>query len=95
MPSKRLRDPSHGRCLTIEEWRTEISEAGFSISAVEILPKEIEFIPERMGADKATIAQLEAVVMGSSGALRAFFRPRQQGGKLYFSLDEGLVIARK
>ena len=94
---EKLRDPSHGRCLTIEEWRTAISEAGFSISAVEILPKEIEFIPwaERMGADKATIAQLEAVVMGSSGALRAFFRPRQQGGKLYFSLDEGLVIARK
>lgn len=94
---EKLRDPSHGRCLTIEEWRAAIAEAGFSTSAVEIVPKEIEFISwaERMGADKSTTAQLEAVLTGASGALRAFFRPRQQDGKLYFSLDEVLIVARK
>jgi len=94
---EKIRDPSHGRCLTIGEWRTAITDAGFSITAVEIVPKEIEFIPwaERMGADQSTIAQLEGILTGASAALRAFLRLRQQDGKLYFSLDEVLIVARK
>jgi len=48
-----------------------------------------------MGADAETAKRLEAMLTGSTSALRAFLRPRQEGEKLYFSLDEVIVIARK
>lgn len=94
---EKLRDPSHGRCLTIGEWRSVVASAGLIIEHVEQLPKEIEFAPwaERMGADAETTKQLEAMLTGSASALRAFLRPRREGEKLYFSLDEVIVIARK
>ncbi len=94
---EKLRDPSHGHCLTMGEWRSLITRTGFAIENVELLPKEMEFGPwvERMGVAPATVAQLEAMVANASPALRAFLRPRQQDGKLHFTLDEILIVARK
>ena len=94
---EKLRDPSHGRCLTIGEWRAVIAGAGFSIEHVERLPKEMEFAPwvARMGVDPDTAARLEAMLTGATSALQAFFNPRREGDALYFNVDEALFIARK
>lgn len=92
-----LRDPSHGRCLTTEEWTTLLTDSGFAIQHAERLPKEMEFGPwvERMGVAPDTADRLETMLTGATPALQAFFQPRRQDGKLYFTLDEILIVARK
>lgn len=94
---EKLRDPSHGRCLTITEWRELISNSGFAIQHVERLSKEMDFGPwlERMSVAGDTAAQLETMLTEASPALRSFLKPRQQDGKLYFTLDEILIVAHK
>jgi len=57
----------------------------------------MEFEPwaKRMGTDAATVERLRAMLTGSAPAVQAFLRPRLQDGKLWFTLDEAIVIARK
>lgn len=94
---EKIRDPSHGRCLAIGEWRSVVAGAGFAVEHVERLPKEMEFVPwaKRMGADADTIQRLELMLTGGSPALRAFLRPETRDGKLHLTLDEVLLVARK
>lgn len=94
---EKIRDPSHGRCLGMEEWSEIISDMGFDLIHKERLGKDMEFQPwaERLGADAATIERLRAMLTDGSSALKAFLRPRLEEGKLWFTLDEAIVIARK
>lgn len=94
---EKIRDPSHGRCLTIGEWRDVTVGAGFVIEHLEKLSKSLEFAPwaERMGAGPETIARLQAILNDSSPALRAYLRPEQRDGALYFTLDEVILVARR
>jgi ubiquinone/menaquinone biosynthesis C-methylase UbiE len=94
---EKLRDPSHGRCLGMAEWSEVLARRGFEVTAKERLPKDMEFDPwaERMGCDAATIARLRAMLTGGTPALQAFLRPREEAGRLWFTLDEAIVIARK
>jgi hypothetical protein len=57
----------------------------------------MEFQPwaERLGCDAATIQRLRTMLANASPALKAFLRPRDEGGHLWFTLDEAIVIARK
>jgi len=94
---EKLRDPSHGRCLTTEEWSALITKSGFAIQHVERLPKEMEFDPwlKRMGVAADAATRLEAMLTDAAPALQAFLKPRRQDRKLYFTLDEILLVARK
>jgi ubiquinone/menaquinone biosynthesis C-methylase UbiE len=94
---EKLRDPSHGRCLGLVEWNDVIATAGLEVRHTEILPKAMEFAPwaARMDADAATVARLRAMLEEGTPALRAFLKPRLEGGTLWFNLDEAVVIARK
>ncbi len=43
--AERLRDPTHVRCYSEEEWRGIFEAAGLRLSAVELMDKEIELEP--------------------------------------------------
>ena len=94
---EKLRDPSHGRCLTSAEWRDVITGAGFDITHVEHLAKDMEFRPwvDRMEVPANLVPRLEAMLLDAAPALAAFLRPRKEGDKLLFALDEIVIIARK
>jgi ubiquinone/menaquinone biosynthesis C-methylase UbiE len=94
---EKLRDPSHGRCLGLAEWRDVIRAAGLEVRHQEILPKAMEFAPwaARMDAGAATVARLREMLEEATPALKAFLKPRLDGEALRFSLDEAIVIARK
>lgn len=94
---EKLRDPSHARCLGMVEWTALMESHGLQVTHSERLPKDMEFLPwaERMGCDAAMIARLEAMLRGADGALRAFLKPRDEAGVLWFTLDEAIIIARK
>ncbi len=94
---ERLRDPSHGRCLTNAEWIEVLCAQGLEVTHTEHLPKEMEFASwaGRMSVGAATVATLEQMLTNAQPALAAFLKPRSEDGKLWFTLDEILVIARK
>jgi SAM-dependent methyltransferase len=94
---EKLRDPSHGRCLTLAEWREIIASAGLRERTVELIDKAMVFGPwadqqKVSAADKAT---LKARLMEGSPALRAFLRAREEKGDIGFVLTEALIIAVK
>jgi SAM-dependent methyltransferase len=94
---EKLRDPSHGRCLSVTEWGEVITAAGLGVLHREVLGKSIELAPwaARMAADTATTERLRATLEEGSPALKAFLKPRVDGDALWFNLDEAIVIARK
>jgi ubiquinone/menaquinone biosynthesis C-methylase UbiE len=94
---EKLRDPSHGRCLGLGEWREAIAASGLEVAHQEVLPKTMEFAPwaARMDADAATVARLRSMLEDGSPALKAFLRPHTDADALWFNLDEAIVVAHK
>jgi ubiquinone/menaquinone biosynthesis C-methylase UbiE len=94
---EKIRDPSHERCLGMAEWTEVLSATGFEVQTKERLPKDMEFQPwaERMGCDRLTVERLRTMLTDGSPALKAFLKPREEGGKLWFTLDEAVILARK
>ncbi|MBX9589637.1 MAG: methyltransferase domain-containing protein [Hyphomonadaceae bacterium] len=92
-----MRDPSHNRCLGLAEWSEIVTDTGFDLVHKERLGKDMEFQPwaERLGAEPATIARLKDMLVDGEPALQAFLRPRLEQEKLWFTLDEAILIARK
>ncbi len=94
---EKIRDPSHARCLGMAEWSEVLADTGFEVLHKERLPKDMEFQSwaERLGSDATTIARLRSMLTDGSPALQAFLKPRLEGDKLWFTLDEAILIARK
>ena len=94
---EKLRDPSHGRCLSVDEWLELIGDTGFAVAHQERLAKDMAFQPwaERLGADAATIDRLGETLGQAAPALQTFLRPRQTGGALWFTVQELVIIAKK
>ena len=94
---EKLRDPSHGRCLSLAEWTELVAAAGLEVLHREILPKAMEFAPwvARMEVDAGTTRRLRSMLEDGTPALKAFLRPRLDAGALWFTLDEAILIARK
>jgi SAM-dependent methyltransferase len=92
---EKLRDPSHGRCLALEEWLELLGDAGFVDTRTEILGQEIAFGPwtERMRCDADTVGRLKSMLGGEQ--LTALLNPRVTNDGLMFSLTEAIIVARK
>ncbi|HKP19808.1 MAG TPA: class I SAM-dependent methyltransferase [Gaiellaceae bacterium] len=58
--AERLRDPSHVRCYSAEEWRDMLEEVGLAIDDVRFLPMRIELEPwlERAGCTGGEAARV-------------------------------------
>jgi len=90
-----LRDPSHLRAWTMEEWRTGLAAHRFAILHEESISKPIEFASWASRHDATMQALLKAMLVEITPAVKAFLRPKETGGKLTFHLHEGLFIARR
>jgi SAM-dependent methyltransferase len=62
--AERLRDPSHVRCYSAEEWRDLLEGAGLAIGDVRFLPMRIEVEPwlERAGCSGEAAARVRELV---------------------------------
>jgi ubiquinone/menaquinone biosynthesis C-methylase UbiE len=94
---EKLRDPSHVRALSVPEWQTAITAAGFTLRHHEVAPKAMEFTPwaERMGVDAPTLATLRRLLVDAPPAAAAFFRVSPAGDDLTFHLDEAIFVAQR
>lgn len=92
---ERFRDPSHLRAWTMEEWRAALADHGFAIRHEESASKSIEFSSWASRHDAIMQALLKAMLAETTPAVEAFLKPEQSGGKLTFSLSEGLFVAKR
>jgi ubiquinone/menaquinone biosynthesis C-methylase UbiE len=94
---ERLRDPSHGRCLSESEWLALITGAGLVVRRHEILSKDIELEgwAGRMQAPPENKEKLRAILRSASGALRDFLQPKERQDNIDFVLMESLIVADK
>lgn len=92
---EKLRDPSHGACLSDRQWCTGLQEQGFVITHSEILAKRMHFEKWASRHDERMLRFLRALLLGAQGAARGFLQPRREGEALTFGLQEGFYVARK
>lgn len=94
---ERLRDPSHVRCLGLDEWREVLAGAGLAVTHCEWLekPMELEAWADRMGASPETRQRLEILLRDSAGMLRTFLAPCEEDGRLRITLHEGIIVATR
>ena len=92
---EKLRDPSHGRCLSLAEWSALLTRTGFADIRSEHMDQDIAFEPwtQRMRCDAATVVQL-GPCSPSRGSRRSCVRARPSDG-LTFTLQEAIVVAKK
>lgn len=94
---EKLRDPSHGRCLGVEEWLVLMERSGLAVRHCELLEKEMEFDP---WTDQQQVAapikqKLRTMLLESSSELKSFLRPREHGDALLFTLTEAVIVAER
>lgn len=92
---EKLRDPSHGRCLTLQEWQDLVRGAGLEIVVSEVMDKDIPFEPwiKRMRCSGPTTARLKEML--EMEPLRALLKPHDTDEGFAFTLPEAIVIAEK
>ena len=68
---EKLRDPSHGRCLSLTEWSAMLTRTGFAGIRSERMDQDIAFEPwtQRMRCDVPTIVHICGNVKSLGGAL--------------------------
>lgn len=93
---EKLRDPSHARALSVEEWTELKRKSGFEPRSCTLLEKEMAFRPwvERMRCTAETVRQLEQIIRQPS-ALSTFLKPHDDGEELHLTLREAILVAQK
>lgn len=92
---EKLRDISHGRCLSMPEWQQAIENAGLQIEHEETFRKQMSFNFWAQRHDTDTQSFLRAMLDLAAGEARMFLSPEAAGKDVVFYLEEGLIIARK
>ena len=91
---EKLRDPSHVRCLSFEEWGDALAAAGLVVEAAETLDKRLTFETWAARHTPDMQTRLRAMLLQAPEAARAFLDPRVEGVTT-FRLREGLFVARR
>ena len=91
---EKLRDPSHARCLSLDEWREVLASAGLTVAAEETLDKRLMFETWAARHSPEMQLRLKAMLLQAPAAAREFLAPRTEGVTT-FRLREGLFVARR
>ncbi|MCB8983291.1 MAG: methyltransferase domain-containing protein [Ardenticatenaceae bacterium] len=93
---EKLRDPSHGRCLSLEEWADQFRHAGLALVHQEALRKEMDFASwtDRLHVAADTRLRLQVMLLQAPTAVSEFLTPTQSGDRITFYLTEAILIGR-
>ncbi len=92
---EKLRDPSHGRCLSVEEWLEGYAQVGLQLTQHEILEKQMVFEDWAARHDKVMQSYLRVLLWHGPPETHEFLHPQREDGRTRFHLREGLFIGRK
>jgi ubiquinone/menaquinone biosynthesis C-methylase UbiE len=96
-PVEIVRDPSHVRSWTMDEWAALLTAAGLDVELAERRELECDFEAwmEPMGVPPERRAELAARIERSDGPAREQLRPRRVMGRLHHSYWNAVIRARK
>lgn len=88
-----LRDPSHVRNASLEEWKTALASLGFAIAEVATYKLRLEFGPwiERMQTPEVHVAAIRSLQRRASAEVKDYFVIGDDGS---FTVDTMLIAAR-
>ena len=93
---EKFRDPSHGRCLSLDEWRAAFAAEKLSVQHVETLRKQLVFEQWAARHDATTRRFLRAMLTEVSGEAAQFLQPLTvEDNNMVFHLQEGIIIGQK
>lgn len=94
---EKLRDPSHGACLSLHGWVKLFKDVGFEDVHQETGQKRMEFEPwaDRMHVAPADKTRLKAMLTHPPKIVEDFLTPEFEGDKIFFTLTEGIIVGRK
>lgn len=90
---EKFRDPSHGRCLALEEWLEGFTAAGLELLHYETLDKQIQFESWASRHDADMQRYLKAMLFGAPKEAAEFFQPQKINEDTTFRLQEGIFIS--
>jgi ubiquinone/menaquinone biosynthesis C-methylase UbiE len=92
-----FRDPSHQCVWSVPQLESMLAKAGFRIRAKRELSHEFEFHAwaDRQRVDDHRKQQLLAMMRKIPDELKPLFRPRFDGGTMYFHLREAVIVGEK
>lgn len=93
----KLRDPSHGRALSLQEWNQLIKRAQLSTTHTETMRKTANFHNwvERMKVSEENRLRLRAMLVQAPALVVKFLTPDFSGDTITFQLTEAIIIAVK
>jgi ubiquinone/menaquinone biosynthesis C-methylase UbiE len=92
---ERLRDPSHLRAWTMQEWRDALAAAKLAVEHEEQIYKQMEFKSWAQRYDDTMKTLLRAMLTQVTPEVKEVLQPDGGGEDFTFRLCEGLFIARK
>lgn len=93
---EKLRDPSHVRCLSVEEWTDLFVAAGFSDITQETHHKKMDFDSwtDRLHVTPSDQIRLKAMLLQAPTAVTDCLTPQTTGDRIEFYLSEAIIIGR-
>jgi len=88
-----LRDPSHVRNASLDEWRATLAYLGFAIEEVATYRLRLEFGSwiERMQTPDVHVAAIRSLQRRASAEVKDYFAIEDDGS---FTIDSALIVAR-
>ncbi len=93
---EKLRDPSHGRLLSLPEWEDAYREAGFQLIHQETIPMWLDFddYAARMRVSPENRIRLRAMLLQAPQSAADFLTPQVTGDRIAFRFTEAILIGR-
>jgi len=92
---EKLRDPSHVRCLSMEEWESLFGEGSFVVEHAETLYKRVEFSTWAARHSDHMQRYLLAMLQQAAGDAAEFLQPQLADSPVTFRLWEGILVGRR
>jgi SAM-dependent methyltransferase len=94
---EKLRDPSHVRCLSLDEWIDAYITAGFTISHQETNTMPLDFADwtARMKVASQNRQRLRAMLLQAPEPVLTFLTPAASGDKIEFHLHKAIIIGQR
>jgi len=89
-----LRDPSHVRNVSLDEWKAALTSLGFEVGQVSKYRLRLEFTSwiERMKTPEVHVAAIKSLQQRAASAVTDYFEIEDDGS---FTVDTALITARK
>lgn len=94
---EKIRDPSHGRAWTPNEWLQCLETTGFTVTHHELLDKAMSFKAwcKNQSVPQQTIPRLADMLKNAAPAFAAYIRPEEREDDIGFTIIELLAVAQK